>query len=109
MKPSEMKLSNVSKVRETLYGKLSPNQNFKFKIGHKVRVSKIKGTFEKGYLPNWSEEIFIIRRRIPLSVGVYELKDYNKNRRNRNEKNEKIEGLWYEKELQLVRKETFWI
>ena len=100
MKPSEVNLSNVSKVRETLYGKLLPNQNFKFQIGDKVRVSKIKGTFEKGYLPNWSEEIFFVRRRIPLSVPCYELKDYN---------NENIEGLWYEKELQHVKKEMFWI
>ena len=65
-----------------------------------MRVSKIKGTFEKGYLPNWSEEIFFVRRRIPLSVPCYELKDYN---------NENIEGLWYEKELQHVKKEMFWI
>ena len=27
----------------------------KFSVGDQVRVSKIKGIFEKGYLPNWSE------------------------------------------------------
>ena len=100
MKPNEVNHSNVAKVRNTLYGKIAANMNFKFKVGDRVRVSKIKGTFDKGYLPNWSEEIFFVRRRIPLSVQVYELKDYN---------NEKIEGLWYEKELQLVENETFWI
>ena len=100
MKPIEVDHTNVAQVRNTLYGKIVPNLNFKFKIGDKVRVSKIKGTFEKGYLPNWSEEIFFVKRRLPLSVPCYELKDYN---------NEKIEGLWYEKELQLVEKEQFWI
>lgn len=100
MKPNDVNVSNVAKVRDTLYGKLKPNLNFKFKIGDKVRVSKIKGTFEKGYLPNWSEEIFFVQRRIPLSVPVYELKDYD---------NEKIDGLWYEKELQRVEQEKFWI
>lgn len=100
MKPLQVNHSNVAQVRETLYGKIVPNLNFKFKINDKVRVSKIKGTFEKGYLPNWSEEIFFIKRRIPLSVPVYELKDYN---------NEKIEGLWYENELQHVEQEKFWI
>ena len=100
MKPSEVNISNIAQVRDILYGVIVPNKNFKFKIGDKVRVSKIKGTFEKGYLPNWSEEIFIIKRRIPLNVPVYELKDYN---------NEKIEGLWYERELQRIEQETFWI
>ena len=83
-----MKLSNIAEVRNILNGNILPNLNFKFKIGDKARVSKIKGTFEKGYLPNWSEEIFFIRRRIPLSVPCYELKDCN---------NENIEGLWLKK------------
>lgn len=100
LKPSKVNISNVAKVRETLYGTLTPNKNFKYNIGDKVRVSKIKGTFEKGYLPNWSEEIFLIRRRNPMPKPVYELEDYNK---------EKIEGMWYEKELQKVKQETFWI
>src|SRR5271155_1967724 len=32
----------------------------KFQIGDKVRISRIKTLFEKGYLPNWSEEIYEI-------------------------------------------------
>ena len=32
----------------------------KFKIGDHVRISKYKNIFAKGYMPNWSEEIFII-------------------------------------------------
>ena len=33
----------------------------KFKIGCKVRISKYKRkTFDKGYTPNWTEEVFII-------------------------------------------------
>src|SRR5881628_3344556 len=28
------------------------------KVGDRVRISRIKGLFEKGYLPNWSEEVF---------------------------------------------------
>ena len=34
----------------------------KFKIGDHVRISKYKNIFAKGYMPNWSEEIFIIKK-----------------------------------------------
>ena len=34
----------------------------KFKVKDKVRISRVKGLFEKGYLPNWSEEIFRIEK-----------------------------------------------
>ena len=33
----------------------------KFKIGDHVRISKYKNTFAKGYTPNWSEEVFVIK------------------------------------------------
>ena len=36
------------------------NEKPKFKVGDKVRISRIKGLFEKGYLPNWSEALYII-------------------------------------------------
>ena len=32
----------------------------KFKVGDHVRISKYKNIFAKWYMPNWSEEIFII-------------------------------------------------
>ena len=34
----------------------------KFKVGDHVRISKYKNNFAKGYMPNWSEEIFIIKK-----------------------------------------------
>ena len=34
----------------------------KFKVGDHVRISKYKNIFAKGYMPNWSEEIFIIKK-----------------------------------------------
>ena len=34
----------------------------KFKVGDRVRVSKYKHIFSKGYTPNWSEEIFVIKK-----------------------------------------------
>ena len=34
----------------------------KYKIGDHVRISKIKNIFAKGYTPNWSEEVFVIKK-----------------------------------------------
>ena len=34
------------------------NKNPKFKVGDRVRISKYKNIFTKGYMPNWSEEVF---------------------------------------------------
>ena len=34
----------------------------KFKIGDNVRISKYKNIFAKGYTPNWSEEVFVIKK-----------------------------------------------
>ena len=34
----------------------------KFKVGDHVTISKHKNIFAKGYTPNWSEEIFVIKR-----------------------------------------------
>ena len=35
------------------------NKDPKFKVGDHVRISKYKNIFAKGYMPNWSEEVFI--------------------------------------------------
>ena len=34
----------------------------KFKVGDHVRISKCKIIFAKGYMPNWSEEVFVIKK-----------------------------------------------
>ena len=34
----------------------------KFKAGDYVRISKYKNIFAKGYTPNWSEEVFIVKK-----------------------------------------------
>ena len=34
----------------------------KFKVGDHVKISKYKKIFPKGYIPNWSEEIFVTKK-----------------------------------------------
>ena len=33
----------------------------KFKVGDHVRISKYRNIFAKGYTPNWSEKVFVIK------------------------------------------------
>ena len=34
----------------------------KFKVGDHVRISRYQNIFAKGYTPNWSEELFVIKK-----------------------------------------------
>ena len=44
------------------YGKEVNDKDPKFLVGDHVRISKYKNIFAKGYTPNWSEEIFVIKK-----------------------------------------------
>ena len=43
-------------------GKEIINKDPRFKDGDNVRVSKYKNIFEKGYVPNWSKEVFVVKK-----------------------------------------------
>ena len=50
----------------------------KFKIGDQVRVTVNKRHFEKGYTPNWIEEVFVVhdvQRTTPVTYRVRDLMD----------------------------------
>ena len=48
----------------------------KFTIGDKVRISKYKRqVFDKGYTPNWTEEIFVIDKVLPTKPVTYSIVD----------------------------------
>lgn len=66
----------------------------KYKVGDFVRISKMKGDFEKGYTPSWSTEIFKIHRVKRTVPPTYLLQDSN---------NQDVKGGFYEEELQLTR------
>ena len=91
--PASVNKDNEDEVWITLYGNQPPQKGYEFNVGDKVRISKLKKLFDKGYLPNWSEEIFTISKRIPRNPPVYKLKEYD---------GDELEGSFYEKELQRV-------
>lgn len=59
-----------------------------------VRISKLKGCFEKGYTPNWSTELFKIRKVQKTIPVTYLIEDMKKN---------PILGSFYKEELQRTR------
>ena len=95
--PASVNVRNQKEVRDNLYRKPIPqnNKQHSYKVGALVRISKVKGKFEKSYLPNWSTEIFRVTRKHPRSPTVYSLEDLN---------GEPFEGTFYAYELQPVTK-----
>ena len=86
------KPQNYGKVYFNLYGDLTESQKPTFKIGDTVRISKYKRkTFDKGYTPNWTEEVFVISEIQPTDPITYKIKDLN---------GEEIGGTFYREELQ---------
>ena len=56
-------------------GKEINDKDPKFKVGNNVRISKYKNIFAKGYVPNWSEEVFVtLYRELMLLVILMEKK-----------------------------------
>ena len=53
------------------------NKDPKFKVGDHVKISKYKNIFAKGYMPNWSEEIFVIKKIKNTLPWTYVINDLN--------------------------------
>ena len=70
----------------------------KFHVGDKGRITKKKGTFEKGFTPNWTEEVFTISSVKDTKPPTYTIKDTL---------GEPVHGTFYEQELQLSVHEIF--
>ncbi|PIK55305.1 hypothetical protein BSL78_07777 [Apostichopus japonicus] len=99
MAPETVTKLNQETVWHNLYGTgtemLSEMPTFRFGVGDPVRISMATRPFRKSYLPQWTDEVFTIAKRIARTPPVYELKDYNQ---------DNIEGHFYEQELQRISK-----
>ena len=94
--PCEVNKNNEKKIFKSQYeDKEMPIIKIKFKEGDKVRISKDKLIFEKGYTPNFTREIFIIDKVLARNPVVYKIKDLL---------DEKIDGIFYEEQLQKILK-----
>ena len=86
MKPRDVKDNN-----KRVHIDENNRKSARYNIGDRVRKSKFKNIFAKGYTPNWSREIFIVNKINDTVPYTYNLKDLN---------GEKIIGSFYDRELQ---------
>jgi Integrase core domain/Chromo (CHRromatin Organisation MOdifier) domain len=91
--PINVTLENESNIRAVLYGTESAKQP-KLQAGDYVRITIHRQPFDKGYLPQWSEEIFKIYKVLQRTIEpLYKIRDL---------KEEDIYGTFYEKEIQKI-------
>ena len=93
------KKKNESTVYFNLYGNMEQlSSKLRFKVGDKVRISKYKRkVFDKGYTPNWTEEIFLVDKIQSTNPITYRLKDLNN----------EIQDSFYELELLKAKQDIF--
>ena len=85
---TKMKPINVKDNTYIDFGNEVNDNDPKFKVGDHVRISKYKNIFSKGYTPNWSEEIFVIKKIKNTIPWTFVIDDLN---------GEEITGTFYEK------------
>ena len=90
----KMKPIDVGDNNKRVYIDEHNKKDSKFKVGDRVRISRYKNIFAKGYAPNWSSEIFIVDKINDTVPYTYNLKDLN---------DEEIIGSFYDKELQKIK------
>ena len=93
MKPVDVKSNTYTDSSKEIN-----NKDPKIKIGDTVRILKYKKNFAKGYTPNWSEEVFLIKKVKNTVSWTYVINDLN---------GEEIVGTFYKKELQKTNQKEF--
>lgn len=105
MTPHEVNLHNEQRLLDTVYNYkriIAPpttasghRRSAKFKVGDYVRLSKFRMVFDKAYTPNWTTEIFKIRKvQYNTDPITYLLDDYQ---------DREIKGSVYAEEIQSVK------
>ena len=95
MKPVDVNSNTCIDSGKEIINNKDPN----FKVGDNVRISKYKNIFAKGYTPNWSEEVFLIKKVKNSVSWTYVISDL---------KGEDVVGTFYEKELQKTKRIYNW-
>ena len=95
MSPISVTKAKEPKLWWRMYGHHMENRGDRLQIQKdaSVRLSKFKGTFDKGYLPNWTEEHFKVSSALDKERRVYKVKD---------NLGDPIEGVFYPEEIQEI-------
>lgn len=82
MARAEVTSENALQVFRHLYGTFSSRHGqkvrMKFKKGDLVRISKLRGVFDKKYDQSFTDEVFTVTGRIARTPPVYKLQDYDR-------------------------------
>jgi hypothetical protein len=71
--PNDVTPGNEQEIARRLYPSQTPLR-YKYDVGDRVRITKCKHVFQKGYLPNWTHEVFEICLRYPTYPITYGLR-----------------------------------
>ena len=93
------KPSNHQQVFKNLYFKKVQTRRIKpkYAVGDKVRITKKKNIFEKGFTITWTDKIYTITQVLNTLPPTYKIRDDK----------EEIEGSFYQQELQKTNENTF--
>ena len=94
----KMKSIEVANGSYAEYNEESNKKSPKIKVNDHIRISKYKNIFAKGYVLNWSEEVFIVNKIKNTVPWAYTINDLN---------GELITGTFYENELQKTNQKEF--
>lgn len=95
--PASVDVKNEAEVSENLYGHKSKSGEQKLNVGDLVRINKTKRTFEKGYIANWTRELFKVTNVVKSQTPVtYKIEDLS---------GEPVSGTFYSQELQRVEQD----
>lgn len=76
MKPNDVKQKHVKSILKRINKVKRPEKKPRFQVGDSVRISKAKRVFKKGYLPNWTNEVFKIYAVKPTRPVTFILQDH---------------------------------
>lgn len=93
MRPIDVSAADVEDVWQKQYGKIGSAQRPKLTVGDAVRIVNVKSRLDKGYLPGWSEEYFLVDKILQTKPITYLLRDLL---------GEVLEGGFYEEEVQKI-------
>ena len=101
LKPTNArKPANYKHINNALYSKVNARKATlpKFHVRDKVHKVRKKGTFEKGFTPNWTDEVFTITAVKATKPPTYTKEDTL---------GEPVQGTFYEQELQSSVQEIY--
>jgi transposase InsO family protein len=88
--PNQVTIANSQSLLRKIYKEPEPSKKPRFNKGDIIRINKEKGIFSKGYLPNYTEELFRIFKVKHTDPPHYKIKDLE---------GEDILGVFYEPEI----------